>query len=68
MEILKKKKSSCYKVRKNSSRRNHNAIKVSLKDLGTGQRFEYTLLSTKVDSENKISIMGLYGTASIWFL
>lgn len=35
-----------------------------LKDLGTGQRFEYTLVyPQEVDSENKISIMGLYGTA-----
>ncbi|HMV44143.1 MAG TPA: GreA/GreB family elongation factor, partial [Leptospiraceae bacterium] len=38
--------------------------KFRLKDLGTGQRYEYTLVyPQEVDSESKISILAAYGTA-----
>ena len=38
--------------------------KFRLKDLGTGQRYEYTLVyPQEADSESKISILALYGTA-----
>lgn len=38
--------------------------KFRLKDLGTGQRYEYTLVyPQEADSESKISILALYGKA-----
>ncbi len=38
--------------------------KFRLKDLGTGKRYEYTLVyPQEADSEDKISILALYGTA-----